>query len=125
MNQKQLITQSILDIIDPTADENALKKALNSWWANTRKKKSGGLKLTEAGFQAMCQAEIKHYRIRFEHGANMPMNNKLLIWLDHFIDCPFYLTKKEIYVFNERMAVQLVLFSGNIYKFGMAKSNSY
>jgi len=125
MNQKQLITQSILDIIDPTADENALKKALNSWWANTRKKKSGGLKLTEAGFQAMCQAEIKNYRIRFEHGANMPMNNKLLIWLDRFIDCPFYLTKKEIYVFNERMAVQLVLFSGNIYKFGMAKSNSY
>jgi hypothetical protein len=34
------------------------------------------------------------------------------------------LTNREIYVFNDKMAVQLVLFSGNIAKFSTAKAKS-
>jgi len=34
---------------------------------------------------------------------------------------PFYLTNKRIWVFGEKMAVQLVLFSGNIAKFHRAQ----
>jgi hypothetical protein len=124
MNLKETITQNVLSIIDPNYTEKSYQTALAAWWANTRKKSSGGLKLTKEGFDVFCQAEIKYYPIQFEHGVDIPMTNRLIIWLDHYIECPFYLTKKEICVFNERMAVQLVLFSGNIYKFGLAKSNS-
>jgi hypothetical protein len=51
-------------------------------------------------------------------------NNQEIIWLDNFIDCPWFLTKKEIFVFGEKMAVQLVLFSGNIKKFAHAKAEN-
>jgi hypothetical protein len=37
------------------------------------------------------------------------------------MDCPFYLNNKRIWVFGEKMAVQLVLFSGNIAKFQRAR----
>ena len=48
--------------------------------------------------------------------------SQLIIWLDQFINCPWYVTKKEIFVFNENMAIQLVLFSGNITRFTAAKA---
>jgi hypothetical protein len=44
--------------------------------------------------------------------------------MDQFIDCPFYLTKKAIFVYREKMAVQLVLFSGNIQKYGLSRAMS-
>jgi hypothetical protein len=44
--------------------------------------------------------------------------------MDQFIDCPFYLTKKAIFVYSEKMAVQLVLFSGNIQKYGLSRAMS-
>ena len=47
--------------------------------------------------------------------------NKLVIWIDQNLESPFYLTSKQIYVFGEKIAVQLVLFSGNIAKFQRAK----
>ena len=119
MNQKIEITKKILELLTLDSDEQSVKKIIPIWWCSTRKKSQGGLQLTIKGFEAIRQAGIKEYRIKFLEPIEY--SNKVIIWLDKYIDCPFFIQNEQIFVFSERMAVQLMLFSGNIYKFGAAK----
>jgi hypothetical protein len=121
MNQKTEITKRILESMGLDANDGRVRKTIPNWWFSTRQKEQGGLRLTEQGFDAFRNAGIKEYRIKFEDPIYF--TNQLMIWLDHFIDCPFYLRNQDIYVFSEKMAVQLVLFSGNIYKYSAAKAS--
>jgi hypothetical protein len=120
MNQKTEITKYILESMQLDATDDRVRKTIPTWWYSTRQKKQGGLRLTDQGFEAFQTAGIKEYRIKFEDTIHF--TNQLMIWLDQLIDSPFYLRNKEIYVFNEKMAVQLVLFSGNIQKYTSAKA---
>jgi len=120
MNLKLETTRQALNILRPGYDEKTLKQALGAWWSSTRQKEHSGLQLSDLGFEALVTAGIQTYKVKFDEPVEM--TNQLVIWLDRFIDCPFYLTKKEIYVFSEKMAIQLVLFSGNIKKYGAIKS---
>jgi len=52
----------------------------------------------------------------------MTLTTQFILFLDKFIDCPYYLTKKGIVVTNERKAVELTLFSGDVRKYGIAKA---
>jgi hypothetical protein len=122
MNQKTEITKYILESMDLDASDGRVRKTIPTWWYSTRQKEQGGLRLTDQGFEAFQKAGIKEYRVKFEDTIHF--TNQLIIWLDQFIDCPFYLRNKEIYVFNEKMAVQLVLFSGNIQRYTSAKVKS-
>jgi hypothetical protein len=119
MNLKTEITKHILETMGLEANDARVRKTIPTWWYSTRQKEKGGLRLTEQGFEAFQKAGIKDYRVKFEDTIHF--TNQLIIWLDQFIDCPFYLRNKEIYVFNEKIAVQLVLFSGNIQKYTSAK----
>ena len=120
MSQKIEITKKVLEIIDPNYDEKTLKKSLRSWWVSTRKKETGGLRLTEVGFQSLQQSQIKHYKIKLQNPVEF--NNQYTIWFDKFINCPWFLTRKEIYVYNAKMAFELVLFEGNIKEFVTIKA---
>ena len=119
MNPKHEITKLVLEAKGLIADEKRVKQTIPIWWVNPRKKEKGGLRLTEQGFTCLQQADLKFYDVRFDEPIFF--TNKLAIWIDQNIDCPFYLTDKRIYVFGEQLAVQLVLFSGNIAKFQRAK----
>jgi hypothetical protein len=123
MNQRIDITKYVLSNLGLLTDDKTLKKALNLWWRNPRTKTKGGFRLSEQGYQALKKAEIKDYEIAIPL-EEIDWNNKLIIWLDRYVDCPFYITKTHIYVFGERMAVQLILFSGNIQKFGLARAKN-
>jgi hypothetical protein len=120
MIQSSEITKKVLEITNPAATSLDFQSALTRWWANRRKKVQGGLRLTEDGFAALQSAQIESYKVKFEEP--LLLTNQLIIWLDHYIECPFYLNCKEIYVFNESMAIQLMLFSGDIQKFSAAKA---
>ena len=92
-------------------------------WQNSRKKAVGGLRLTEEGFRIFTEdMDMKNYTIDFP--KDFTLTNQTTIWLDHFIDGPYYITKKAIIVFKEKTAVQLILFSGDVQKFGLAKAMS-
>ena len=118
MNQKYEITKAVLKTLEIPADEKRIRRTIPTWWVSTRRKDKGGLRLTEQGFEALCKADIKYYEIKFDEPIYF--TNQLAIWIDQNIDCPFYLTNRKIYVFGEKMAVQLVLFEGNIQKFQRA-----
>jgi hypothetical protein len=119
MNPKYDITKAVLESTGLVVDEKRIKKTIPTWWVNPRKKEKGGLRLTEQGFECLKQADIKSYELKFDEP--LVVTNELLLWIDQNLDCPFYITNRKIWVFGERMAVQLVLFSGNIAKFHRAQ----
>jgi len=113
MNQKNKITQYVMTELGIEITPKKIRECTRIWWQNPRLKNHGGLWLTELGFEALQKSEIKNYRIKFEHPIGK-FENRFIIWLDNTIDCPFYLTHKEMYVFGERTAVQMMLFSGDL-----------
>jgi hypothetical protein len=121
MNQKIDITKYIAEQSGLPTDEKSIRKLTAQWWQNPRKKEKGGLRLTDEGF-ARLTAHFTAHKVRFEDPVEY--TNRLIIQLDNFIDCPWYITNKAVFVFNDKMAVQLVLFSGNIARFSTAKAKS-
>ncbi len=121
MDIKDTYTQVFLQAagLDPTLEKIKEYKAV--WWWNVRSKDSGGLRLTEHALNFIEEyAKIKTYKIEFpEQFAFTP---QVLIWLDNFIDSPFFITKKHIVVLKEKAAFELYLFSGDVRKLGHNKA---
>jgi len=93
------------------------------WWYNQRNKSEGGLRLTEQGYTFVIeQAQIKEYVVPFPN--DLKLTPQILIWLDKFIAGPYYINKKSIIVFSEKVAFELYLFSGDVHKMGAAKALS-
>jgi hypothetical protein len=79
--------------------------------------------MTDIGFNLSSQKiGLKFYRINL-FTLEAP-TNQLIIWLDKFIDCPYYFTEDYIMVSKEKVAVQLILFDGDLFRFGKAKEIS-
>jgi hypothetical protein len=102
-----------------TPDE--IKKHRLLWWWNVRTKAEGGLRLTEAGYTYITeQSQIKTYSIDLP--KDFSVTPQILIWLDKFIDSPFYINKRTITVLKEKSAFELYLFSGDVRKLGFNKA---
>lgn len=123
MDVKTQLTKVISTQLGWPLDEKSLEKNQAIIWQNPRKKAVGGQRLTDEGYKVFTeQMDIKSYDIDFP--KEFTLTNQTVIWLDRFIDGPYYITKKSIVVFKEKTAVQLVLFSGDVQKFGLAKAMS-
>ncbi len=119
MDKKNTYTEVFLKAAGlPETDVNKYKSV---WWYNLRDKDSSGLRLTDQGIEFVEQnADIKTYKIDFPKETKI--TPQILVWLDHFINTPFYLGKNFIKVLSEKSAFELYLFSGDIRKMGMAKA---
>jgi hypothetical protein len=120
MNWKETYTKIFLKQLDKSSDDTTVKQYMPLWWQNTREKDNGGLRLTEAGYDIVKQIELATYDIPYP--TEMPLTTQVIIFLDQFIDCPYYLTNRSITVTNEKKAVELTLFSGDIRKYGLIKA---
>jgi hypothetical protein len=117
---KNLYTKVFLQQLGtPPTDENVVE-VMPLWWQNTRDKKEGGLGLTETGYNTLKDIGLEFYEIPFP--LDMTITAQVMIYLDRYIDSPYYLTKKSVFVTNEKKAVELTLFSGDIRKYGLAKA---
>lgn len=123
MDLRLELTKLVVSKSNTNPDQKDLEKTFNIIWQNPRKKLDGGYRLTDEGFRILTEdLELKKYDIVFP--KELTLTNQTIIWLDRFIDGPYHLNKKGISVFKEKTAVQLVLFSGNVEKFGLAKAMS-
>ena len=52
------------------------------------------------------------------------LTTQTIIFLDKYIDCPYYLADDGMIVTNEKKAMELMLFSGDIRKYGLNKALS-
>jgi hypothetical protein len=96
-----------------------LKNLQKCWWLNLRSKGDRSFGLTDEGYN-IASRYITFYKVDFP--ADMLISNQTIIWLDRYIDCPYYLKGQSIFVSREKVAVQLILFNGDINRFGKAKS---
>jgi hypothetical protein len=120
MTNKVVYTKLFLRELGQSISEQNVKAMLPLWWYNTREKEVGGLRLTDDGFDVVNKIDIQTYDIPYPR--DMPMTTQVIIYLDQFIDCPYYLTNRSITVTNEKKAVELTLFSGDLRKYGLTKA---
>ena len=105
------------------ADEKAIDCMYRAWWTNWRSGEDRRFRLTDQGYAYFRdRAGITFYDIRFPRG--LVLTNKMVIDLDRYIDCPYYIENNCIKVTGEKTALQLVLFDGDLNKFGRAKRSS-
>lgn len=123
MDVKDEFTSVFLKAANEETTEERIKKLRADWWWNVRSKEEGGLRLTEYAIKYIEQrAEIKTYKIDFP--KNFSITPQVLVWLDNYIDSPYYITKKYIKVLKEKSAFELYLFSGDVQKLGYTKALS-
>lgn len=121
MDIKDTYTRVFLEAAGITATPDTIKKYKAVWWWNIRNKDSGGLRMTEHALNFIEEyAKIKTYKIDFPE--QFSFTPQVLVWLDNFIDSPFYITKKNITVMKEKAAFELYLFSGDVRKMGHNKA---
>ena len=122
MSNKIVYTKLFLKQLGKSYSDFTVKEHMPLWWYNTRQKDEGGLRLTEEGFDVVQTIGLATYDIPYPR--EMPLTTQVIIFLDKFIDCPYYLTNRSITVTNERKAVELGLFSGDLRKYGLTKAMS-
>jgi len=121
MITKEAYTKIFLKQANISIGENTMKEYMPVWWKNTRR--SGGLRLTDAGFEFITEKlEIKVYEVPFP--MDFTLTTQVIIFLDKYINCPYFLAEDGIVVTNERKAMELMLFSGDIRKYGLNKAIS-
>jgi hypothetical protein len=99
-----------------------IEKYYQTWWKNIRENGERSLRLTDVGFKFLKDNNLlKFYRI---DTVDTVYTSKVTIWLDKYLNCPWYLDKKCIWVSKETVAVQLILFGGDLVKYGSARARS-
>jgi hypothetical protein len=66
------------------------------------------------------ELDLKEYEIPFTEPIEL--SPQTIIFLERYVDCPYYLTPMSITVFSERKGFELMLFSDDIRKFGIIKA---
>ena len=120
MPSKTTYTKIFLKELGKSTNDASVKEFMPLWWQNTRNKDSGGLRLTDKGYETLLELGLTTYDVPYP--KDMPLTTQVIIFLDQFIDCPYYLTNRSITVTNEKKAVELTLFSGDLRKYGITKA---
>lgn len=121
MISKEAFTKIFLQQWNKSIDDANVRLFQRKWFINNRTKDGGGLRLTDDGYQFLVSdLELKEYEIPFSD--DIDLSPQTIIFLDKYIDCPYYLTHKSITVFSEKKSFELMLFSDDIRKLGLVKA---
>jgi hypothetical protein len=120
---KDAYTKAFLQAAELPVNEKNIKDYKAVWWWSFRKKDQGGLRLTEQALEFIEEhAKIKTYKIEFP--KEFAFTPQVLLWLDNYIDSPFFVNKKHIIVMKEKAAFELYLLSGDVRKLGHSRAMS-
>lgn len=123
MSANDTYTKIFLRKLGESDNEFNVKSYKILWWQNPRSKSKGGLRLTDKGYRMLSEdLNISFYEVLY--APDLQFTTQMIIWLDNFIDCPYYLGKRSMFVTDDKKALELHLFSGDIKKFGISKALS-
>lgn len=121
MNWKETYTKVFLKQAQIAVTEATIKEYMPVWWQNTRAKDSGGLRLTDEGFRFITEdLGLTTYDVPYP--KDFEITTQVIIFLDKFINCPYYMGRRGLTVTDEKKALELHLFSGDIRKYGLMKA---
>lgn len=121
MDWKRKYTKTFLKQLNKPIDEELIKHYTSEWWKNPVSKKQGGLRLTDEGFRVIVEdLELQVYEVPYS--SKLEFTTRILLWIDNFVKCPYYLGRSRIYVTDEKVALELHLFSGDLEKYGLSKA---
>ena len=121
MISKETYTKIFLKQHDKSIDPANVKLHLFKWWQSHRSKESGGLRLSDEGFDFLTnELELRNYDIPFTEPIDL--SPQVIIFFDKDMDCPYYLTNSSICVFSEKKSFELYMFSDDIRKYGLVKA---
>ena len=102
-------------------DDANLKLYSRVWWQSNRVNKQTAFRLSDQGLDFLSDVlELKNYEVPFTEPIEL--SPQTIIFLERYIDCPYYLTTESITVFSEKKSFELCLFSDDIRKFGLIKA---
>lgn len=123
MNIKLELTKKFLELANIDVTDDNITRYFYNIWKNPRHTGERSFALSKHGYQFLLKkANLKFYKIPIPEDTIL--TNQLVIWLDKFIDGPYYLTKECIFVSKEKLAIQLILYDGDLRRFGQAKATS-
>ena len=121
MINKTTYTKIFLQQLNKSIDDANVKLHQYKWWQSHRTKAEGGLRLSEDGYNCLLnELEIKGYEVPFSEAIDL--SPQTIIFLDRYMDCPYYLTTKSITVFSEKKHFELYMFSDDIRRYGLIKA---
>lgn len=117
--RKKYYTEIFLNLIgEPLTKEN-IKKYGRIWWHDQRSKATGGLRLSEEGYRFLKSQEMEIYKVKLS--PNVRFTGRALLTLDKYLNNPYYIDKKYIYLTTQRNALEFILISGDIEKYSSAR----
>ena len=121
MIPRDTLTRVFLKEWGKSTDDANVQLYSRKWWQSNRVNKQTAFRLSEVGFEFLTnELGIHMYEIPFTEPIEL--SPQTIIFLERYIDCPYYLTAESITVFSERKSFELYLFSDDIRKFGLIKA---
>jgi len=121
MITRDALTRIFLQQWGKSTDDINVKMFSRKWWQSTRAGKQTNFRLSDEGYEFLVQElELKEYEIPFTDPIEL--SPQTIIFLERYLDTPYYLTNQSITVFTERKSFELMLFSDDIRKFGLIKA---
>jgi hypothetical protein len=121
MISRLALTKVFLQQWGKSTDDANLELYGRRWWQSNRVNKPNAFRLSDEGYEFLTKTlEIQMYEIPFTEPIEL--SPQTIIFLEKYIDCPYYLTNQSITVFSERKSFELYLFSDDIRKFGLVKA---
>jgi hypothetical protein len=121
MITKNVLTKIFLQQWGKSTDDANVNLYSHKWWQSNRVNKQTAFRLSDDGFEFLTNTlELKSYEIPFTEPIEL--SPQTIIFLERYIDCPYYLTNESISVFSEKKSFELYLFSDDIRKFGLIKA---
>lgn len=113
VRDKHTICSTIVPLVRETGHDITVEQAMKIWWRNPRK--TGGLGLTESGFESFTIAGIEYYDIEYVP-ESYSSGFTILTRLNKKMPCPYYLhrVKKSmmIRIYDGRLLVLIDLYGG-------------
>jgi hypothetical protein len=113
VRDKHTICSTVVPLVVEAGQPTTIEQAMKTWWRNPRR--SGGLALTESGFEAFTVAGLEHYDIEYV-AKSFASGFTVLTRLNKKMPCPYYIhrAKKSIMIriYDGRLLVLIDLYGG-------------
>jgi hypothetical protein len=118
---RDVLTKIFLQQWNKSIDEANVTLYSRQWWQSNRANKKNAFRLSDDGYDFLVNTlEIKEYEVPFTEPIEF--SHQTIIFLERYMDSPYYLTNESITVFTERKSFELYMFSDDIRKFGLIKA---